>query len=101
MILDAISSNKIKIPKKEQSEIIGNHYMYFFEKDENIIELINTSEKESKITTEINIPLNTVNSETIINMSVSPRIDPKGKIQGQVISIEDISDISKVKNTFK
>ncbi len=99
--IDSINKAGIKILKKGQSEIIGNHYMYLFEKDENIIELINTSEIENKITTEINIPLNTVNPETIINMSVSPRIDPGGEIQGQVISIEDISDISKVKNTFK
>ena len=99
--IDSINKAGVNILKKEQSEIIGNHYMYLFEKDENIIELINTSEIENKITTEINIPLNTVSSETIINMSVSPRIDPKGKTQGQVISIEDISDISKVKNTFK
>ncbi len=99
--IDSINKAGISILKKKQSEIIGNHYMYLFEKDENIIELINTSEIENKITTEINIPLNTVSPETIINMSVSPRIDPRGKTQGQVISIEDISDISKVKNTFK
>ena len=34
-------------------------------------------------------------------MSVAPRIDPEGNTQGLVIALEDITDVSKVKNTFK
>ena len=34
-------------------------------------------------------------------MSAAPRVDPKGDVQGLVIAIEDITDVSKVKNTFK
>ena len=37
----------------------------------------------------------------IVNISISPRVDPEGNRQGLVVAVEDISDISKVKNTFK
>ena len=47
------------------------------------------------------MPLNTVSEDTIINVSISPRLDPKGNKQGSVLAMEDISDVSKVKNTFK
>ena len=85
--------------KKE--DIIGNHYLYLFEKDEEILSLINSSENEGKISSEINIVFKTVSEETIINISVAPRVDPEKNIQGLVIAIEDISDVNKVKNTFK
>ena len=65
--------------KKE--DIIGNHYHYLFEKDEEIISLINSSENEGKINSEINIPFYTVSKETIINISIAPRVDPEKNIQ--------------------
>jgi len=99
--IDSINSAGLKILKKEKVEIIGNHYMYLFEKDEDVLELITTSEVEDKVKTELNIPFNTVSEETVINISVSPRLDPEGSRQGTVLAIEDISDISKVKSTFK
>ena len=37
----------------------------------------------------------------MINISIAPRKDPEGKIQGLVMAIEDISDVNKVKNTFR
>ena len=43
----------------------------------------------------------TVSEDTRINASVSPRADLEGGIQGLVLAIEDISDVSRVKNTFK
>jgi adenylate cyclase len=43
----------------------------------------------------------TVSKEAVVNVSVAPRIDPSGSVRGLVIAIEDITDVSKVKNTFK
>ena len=99
--VDSINSAGLKILKKERDEIIGNHYMYLFEKDEDLIEIITTSEIENETKSELNMPLNTVSEDTIINVSISPRLDPTGNKQGSVLAIEDISDVSKVKNTFK
>ena len=99
--VDSINSAGLKILKKGRDEIIGNHYMYLFEKDEELIEIITTSELKNETKSELNMPLNTVSEDTIINVSISPRLDPTGNKQGSVLAIEDISDVSKVKNTFK
>ena len=99
--VDSINAAGLKILRMKKEDIIGNHYLYLFEKDEEILSLINSSENEGKIYSENNISLKTVSEETIINISVAPRVDPEKNIQGLVIAIEDISDVNKVKNTFK
>jgi len=91
----------LKILKMEKDKILGNHYMYLFEKDMEIIEIIQTAETENKTQTEINMSFLTVSEETVVNVSAAPRVDAGGKEQGLVIAIEDITDVSKVKNTFK
>ena len=75
--------------------------MFLFEKDQEIIDIITKAEEINKIVTVINIPFLTVSGDTIVNISAAPRIDVNGNLEGLVIAIEDISDVSKVKNTFK
>ena len=99
--IDSINLAGTNIMKMKTEDIIGNHYMYLFEQDDEILELISSAEIENKIQSEINIPFFTVSKETVINMSVAPRLDPEGNTQGLVIALEDITDVSKVKNTFK
>ena len=99
--VDSINSAGLKILRIKKEDIMGNHYLYLFEKDEEILSLINLSESEGRISSEINIAFKTVSEDTIINISVAPRIDPEKSIQGLVMAIEDISDVNKVKNTFK
>ena len=99
--VDSINAAGLKILKTKKEEVLGNHYMYLFEKDNDLVEMITMSEMENETKTELNMPLNVVSEETIINISISPRLDPEGNKQGSVVAIEDISDVSKVKNTFK
>ena len=99
--IDSINSAGLNILKNEKENIVGNHYMYLFEKDEEIIELITLCEIENKTKSKLGIPFITVSDETVVNISISPRVDPEGNRQGLVVAVEDISDISKVKNTFK
>ena len=75
--------------------------MFIFEEDEQFVELITSSEVKNTTVSNVNIPLSTTSKETVVNASVSPRINPDGKMQGLVIAIEDITDVNKVKNTFK
>ena len=82
-------------------KLIGDHYIYTFEKDKRIIELIQLSENQNKTKTEISLPFLTASEDSIVNFSISPRVDEHNNTLGSVISIEDITDISKVKNTFK
>ena len=99
--VDSVNKAGEKILKLEQEAILNNHYMFLFEKDQEIIDIITKAEEVSKIVTEINIPFLTVSEDTIVNISAAPRIDVNGNLEGLVIAIEDISDVSKVKNTFK
>ena len=99
--VDSINSAGLKILKTEKESVVGNHYMYLFEKDEDLIELITISELENETKSELGMSLKTVSEDTVINTSVAPRLDPEGNKQGSVVAMEDISDVSKVKNTFK
>ena len=99
--VDSINKAGLTIMKTNIENIIGNHYMYLLEKDPKLTELIMKAEHENKKTYILNTPFITVSKETVVNMSVSQRVDPSGKTQGLVVAIEDITDISKVKNTFK
>ena len=99
--VDSVNKAGENILKMDKDSIINNHYMFLFEKDPDVIEIITKTELSKKITTEINIPFLTASQETIVNVSAAPRIDINGNAEGLVIAIEDISDVSKVKNTFK
>ena len=99
--VDSINKAGKKILKMEEEDSLGNHYMFLCEKDEEIIDLIQKPELNQEIQTELNISFLTVSEDTRINASVSPRADLEGGIQGLVLAIEDISDVSRVKNTFK
>ena len=63
--------------------------------------MITSCEGKNKTVSDVNIPLAVSSKDTVVNISVSPRVDPDGKMQGQVIAFEDITDVNKVKNTFK
>ncbi len=99
--IDSINVAATKILNIKKDQIIGNHYMFIFEEDEQFVELITSSEVKNTTVSNVNIPLSTTSKETVVNASVSPRINPDGKMQGLVIAIEDITDVNKVKNTFK
>ena len=100
--IDSVNEAASKIIKIPINELIGNHYMYTFEKDESIIELIQLSESQNKTKAEINLPFRkTASEDSIINFSISPRVDEHNKTLGSVISLEDITDISKVKTPLK
>jgi len=99
--IDSINKAGLDILKMDKENILGNHYMYLFEKDEDIIELITLAEVENETKSDLSVSLCTVSEDTIVNLSVAPRLDPEGNKQGLVMAIEDISDVSKVKNTFK
>ena len=99
--IDSVNPSGQNILGMDEGEIIGNHYMYLFEKDHAILELIQMTEIENNIQSEQNIPFLTVSQDSVINISVSPRIGNDLTITGTVIAIEDITQQNKIKNTFK
>ena len=99
--IDSINGAGKKILRMDEKEVLGNHYMFLFQKDNEIIELIQKTEAHNQAQTEMNISFLTVSEDSRINVSSSPRLGLGGAVQGTVLTLEDISDISKVKNTFK
>jgi len=99
--IDSVNPSGQDILGMDEGEIIGNHYMYLFEKDPAILELIQMTEIENNIQSEQNIPFSTVSQDSVVNISVSPRIGNDMAITGTVIAIEDITQQNKIKNTFK
>ena len=99
--VDSINKAGLKIMKTKKENVIGNHFMFLFEKDPSVIGLIEKAEKENKICSEINISFITSSQETVVNFSVSPRLGKNEEVLGLVLAIEDVTDVSKVKNTFK
>ena len=99
--IDSVNPSGQNILGMDEGEIIGNHYMYLFEKDHAILELIQMTEIENNIQSEQNIPFLTVSQDSVINISVSPRVGNDLTITGTVIAIEDITQQNKIKNTFK
>jgi len=99
--IDSINGAGKKILRMDEKEVLGNHYMFLFQKDNEIIELIQKTEVDNQAQTEMNISFLTVSEDSRINASSSPRFGLDGAVQGTVLTLEDISDISRVKNTFK
>ena len=94
--IDSTNPAALNILRQEKDKIEGNHYMFLFKKDLNIIELIQKTETTEETQAEQNA-FKTVSEETKVNISMSPRKSADGKTVGVVISIEDISDVSKLK----
>lgn len=99
--IDSVNPSGQKILGMDKDKIIGNHYMYLFEKDTIVLELIQKTEIENNFQSEQNIPFLTVSNESVVNISVSPRIGKDLTVTGTVIAIEDITQQNKIKNTFK
>ena len=99
--IDSINHAGIRILNKEKKEILGNHYMFLFERDETITALIQKTETEQKPQSEQNVSFLTASEETIVNISAAPRVDADNNVHGVVLAIEDITQQSKIKNTFK
>ena len=82
-------------------QIIGEHYSFFFSKDKNLCAAIDAAEHELETISELNTSLLTRSRNTKVNYSVAPLKDEKNSHIGLVVAIEDITEQSKIKNTFK
>ena len=99
--IDLANQAALEILKIEREGIINNHYEIVFESNPSLIEILQNVENHSIPVKETNYILQLVTSEITVNLVVSPLIDPaKGSI-GLVIAMEDISNLDKIKSTFK
>jgi adenylate cyclase len=99
--IDTINMAGTVLFNQKEESIIGEHYSFFFEKDSIICDAIATVEEKLELVSDLDIVLNTVSNDTKINFSVAPLTDKNKEHLGAVVAIEDISEQSKIKNTFK
>ena len=85
----------------ERELIIANHYEYIFESNEIVNQLISKSELELQTVSERQIQINCNGKSTSVNISVSPLLNDNSEAIGSVIAMEDLSNLDKLKSTFK
>ena len=94
--VDSINKAARDLFGDKSKSIIGEHYSYFFSKDKNICDAIDSAEHELETISELNSTLLTKSRNTKINYSVAPLKDQKNKHLGMVVAIEDITEQSKI-----
>ena len=99
--VDSVNKAGVDLLSKKKNEIVGEHYSYLFSKDQNLCKAIESAEIELESVAELNVSLMSKSKNTIVNFSVAPLTDQKGAHLGAVVAIEDITEQSKIKNTFK
>ena len=96
-----VNKEAIRLLKKSEEEILGNHYLIIFENEDALINIIQTVETNQERVFETEFSLKSGNKKISVNISFSPVFDEKKDFSGIVIAIDDLSKINKVKSTFK
>ena len=99
--IEYINDSAIEIFNFEDQSLLNNHYAIVFIENPELVELIEFAESRNHVLYEENLNIKKQDQkQTHINLTISPVFDD-GVNSGSVISIEDLSDINKVKSTFK
>ena len=85
----------------EKEYVLGNHYEYIFESNESVTQLITKCELESVTLSESQVLIQCNGKLTTVNISVSPLMNDSNEPIGSVVAMEDLSNIDKLKSTFK
>jgi adenylate cyclase len=99
--IDLVNQAALDLLNTDRDQIISNHYEIVFESCPLLIDILQQVESNSISTKESNFIIYFSEREFTVNLAVSPLIDPaKGSI-GLVIAMEDVSNLDKLKSTFK
>ena len=99
--IEFVNKEALRLLNREEKEVIGNHYMIIFEKNDQLLELIQKVESEQERVFENEFELKSIRRKISVNLSCSPVFDEKTSFSGIVIALDDLSKINKVKSTFK
>ena len=99
--IEFVNKEALRLLNREEEEVIGNHYMIIFEKNDQLLELIQKVESEQERVFENEFELKSIKRKISVNLSCSPVFDEKTSFSGIVIAIDDLSKINNVKSTFK
>ena len=96
-----VNKEAVRLLKKSEEEILGNHYLIIFENEDALINIIQNVEINQERVFETEFSFKSGNKKISVNISFSPVFDEKKDFSGIVIAIDDLSKINKVKSTFK
>ena len=99
--IEFVNKEALRLLKKDNLEVVGNHYLIIFEKDKHLQELIQKVEVDQERLFETEFTIKPNRKKIIVNLSCSPVFDEQKAFSGIVIAIDDLSKINKVKSTFK
>lgn len=99
--IEFVNKEALRLLNREEEEVIGNHYLIIFEKNDQLLELIQKVESEQERVFENEFELKSLRKKISVNLSCSPVFDEKKSFSGIVIALDDLSKINKVKSTFK
>ena len=85
----------------DKESVLGNHFEYVLGSNQPITQLIAKCELESVTIAESQILLDCNGKSTTVNISVSPLINDLNQPIGSVVAMEDLSNLDKLKSTFK
>jgi len=89
--------------KFDEDMVLNNHYFIVFEQSPELLQLLEAAEtQENSRLQEENVKVNDfLGGAHEINLTISTVMDENNAPSGFVFSFEDLSDINKVKSTFK
>ena len=99
--VDSFNKNALEILEKVESDLLNHPYLFVFQDNSKIIDLITKCIESGLSINEPNIVLKVNNKDKNINFTTRPLIDDNDEAIGLIIGIENITEELRVKNTFK
>lgn len=99
--VDLVNQSALDILSIAKETIQGNHYAIVFEQAPELLELIQVVETGNTTHRLNDFTLKIDQKEALVNLSISPLMDDQKETIGIVLAIEDISDLDKVRSTFR
>ena len=99
--IEFANKESLRILDIDKSDILGNHYHYIFEQNKSLIKIIEKVESEKKSVFELDFELQSKKKKVMTNLSCSPVFNDKNDFSGVVLAIDDLSNINRIKSTFK
>ena len=100
--IEYVNDSAQKVFGFNNEEVLNNHYIAIFSENTHLINLIEKIETDPKVVYENNFKIKDLGGkEHEINLTLSPVFDENNQFSGLVFAFEDLSNLNKIKSTFK
>ena len=100
--IEFVNNSAKKIFSIDNDDFLQNHYFMVFQNNPNLIALLEEAESQNDIIFENNFKIDDLGGTSHeINLTLSPAFNEENERSGIVFSFEDLSNLNKLKSTFK